>query len=158
MGLEGLIARVVRQDAARIFATSPIRALFEKALNLTEGQYLEADEEYRVCAQRGSNDKARSMPRKMRKRKAADAERDAAIVKTVHGTVHGKTIELDEDLGVAEGPKVKVHVKIVQPGRKWGKGILRTAGALADDPEWDTIMEPIRQDGKLNQRPHVEEE
>ena len=54
------------------------------------------------------------------------------MTKTIHGTVHGKTIELDEDLGVAEGQEVEVQVKIVQP-RKWGEGILRTDGALADD-------------------------
>jgi hypothetical protein len=35
--------------------------------------------------------------------------------KTLHGKVHGKTIELDEDLGVAEGQEVEVQVKIVQP-------------------------------------------
>ena len=35
--------------------------------------------------------------------------------KTLHGKVHGKTIELDEDLGVAEGQDVEVQVKIVPP-------------------------------------------
>jgi len=62
------------------------------------------------------------------------------MTKTIHGKIHGKTIELDEDLGVAEGQEVEVQVTIVQPARKWGDGILRTAGALADDPEWDAIM------------------
>ena len=51
------------------------------------------------------------------------------MTKTLHGKVHGKTIELDEDLGVAEGQEVEVQVRIVQPARKWGEGILRTAGA-----------------------------
>jgi hypothetical protein len=59
--------------------------------------------------------------------------------KTIHGKVHGKTIELDEDLGVAEGQEVEVQVRLFQPARKWGEGILRTAGALADDPHWDAI-------------------
>ncbi len=77
--------------------------------------------------------------------------------KTIHGKTHGKTIELNEDLGVAEGQEVEVQVTIVQPARKWGEGILRTAGALADDPEWDRIMEQIYQDRKLNRRPQVEE-
>jgi hypothetical protein len=62
--------------------------------------------------------------------------------------VHGMTIELDEDLGVAEGQEVEVQVRIVQPARKRGEGILRTAGALADDPEWDAIMEKIHQERK----------
>jgi hypothetical protein len=37
------------------------------------------------------------------------------MTKTIHGKVHGKTIELDEDLGVAEGQEVEVQVRIVQP-------------------------------------------
>ncbi len=80
------------------------------------------------------------------------------MTKTIHGKIHGRTIELDEDLGVAEGQEVEVQVTIVQRARQWGEGILRTAGALADDPEWDTIMEQIYQDRKLNRRPQMEEE
>ncbi len=37
------------------------------------------------------------------------------MTKTLHGRIHGKTIELDEDLGVAEGQEVEVHVTVVQP-------------------------------------------
>jgi hypothetical protein len=70
------------------------------------------------------------------------------MTKTIHGKIHSKTIELDEDLGAAEGQEVEVQVTIVQPARKWGEGILRTAGALADDPEWDTIMEEIHRHRK----------
>jgi hypothetical protein len=70
------------------------------------------------------------------------------MTKTIHGKIHGKTIELDEDLGAAEGQEVEVQVTIVQPARKWGEGILRTAGALADDPEWVTIMEEIHRHRK----------
>src|SRR5262249_19710871 len=41
-----------------------------------------------------------------------------AMTKTVHGRVHnGKTIELDEDLGVAEGQEVEVQVKLISPGQ-----------------------------------------
>ena len=36
------------------------------------------------------------------------------MTKTLHGRVHGKTIELDEDLGVAEGQEVEIQVTIVQ--------------------------------------------
>ena len=80
------------------------------------------------------------------------------MTKTIHGKIHGKTIELDEDLGVAEGQEVEVQVRIVQPARKWGEGILRTAGRCADDPEWDTIMEQIYQDRKRERRPQADEE
>jgi len=78
------------------------------------------------------------------------------MTKTIHGKVHGKTIELDEDLGVAEGQEVEVQVKIVGPVRKWGEGILRTAGALADDPHWDAIMEEIHRARKVERRPQGE--
>ena len=78
------------------------------------------------------------------------------MTKTIHGKVHGKTIELDEDIGVAEGQEVEVQVKIVQPAKKWGGGILRTAGALADDPYWDAIMEEVHQARKVERRPQAE--
>jgi hypothetical protein len=61
-------------------------------------------------------------------------------------TIRGKTIELDEDLGVAEGQEVEVQVRIVEPARKWGEGIWRSAGALADDTEWDAIMKQLYQE------------
>ena len=80
------------------------------------------------------------------------------MVKTVHGIVHGRRIELDEDLGLAEGQEVEVRVKIIQPSRKWGEGILRTAGALADDPHWDAIMAEIHQARKVERRPQMEDE
>jgi hypothetical protein len=78
------------------------------------------------------------------------------MTKTIHGKVHGKIIELEEDLGVAEGQEVEVQVKVVPPTRKWGGGILRTAGALADDTEWDAIMEEIYKARKVERRPQGE--
>ena len=70
------------------------------------------------------------------------------MTKVIHGKVRGKTIELAEDLGLAEGQEVEVQVSILPPARKWGDGILRTAGALADDPYWDGIMEEVYQERK----------
>ena len=80
------------------------------------------------------------------------------MTKTLHGKVHGKTIELDEDLGVAEGQEVEVQIKVISPAEKWGEGILRTAGALADDPYWDAIMEKVHQARKIERRPQTEGE
>ena len=80
------------------------------------------------------------------------------MTKTFHGIVHGRTIELDEDLGVAEGQPVEVQVKVPRPTQAWGGGILRTAGALADDPHWDGIMDEIHQARKLERRPQMDEE
>ena len=57
------------------------------------------------------------------------------MTRTVQGKIHGKTIEPNEDLGVAEGQEIEVQVTIVEPGRKWGEGILRSAGGWVDDPE-----------------------
>lgn len=73
----------------------------------------------------------------------------------IHGRVHGRTIELDDDPGLADGQEVEVEIRIIQPSRKWGDGILRSAGALADDTEWDAIMEEIHQARKLERRPQI---
>jgi hypothetical protein len=82
-----------------------------------------------------------------------DKEEGQAMLKTVHGVVHGRTIELAEELGVAEGQQVEVQVTVIQPSKKWGDGILRTAGALADDPYWDAIMDEVHQARKVERRP-----
>jgi hypothetical protein len=78
------------------------------------------------------------------------------MTKTVHGIVQGKIIELDEDLGVAEGQQVEIQVRTIpKSSRKPGEGLLRTEGALADDDEWDAIMEEIHQSRKLERRSEV---
>ena len=72
--------------------------------------------------------------------------------------VRGKTIELDEDPGVAEGQQVEVQVRTIPKStRKPGEGLLRTEGALADDEEWDAIMEEIYQSRKLERRPRLDD-
>ena len=78
--------------------------------------------------------------------------------KTIYGKVHGRTIEFDQDLGVADGQEVEVQIKIILPARKWGDGILRTAGALADDPDWDAIMEEVHRARQIERRPQMEDE
>jgi hypothetical protein len=80
------------------------------------------------------------------------------MTKTINGKIHGKTIELDEDLGVPDGQEVQVQVTIVPPARKWGEGILRSAGGWVDYPEMDAIMEKIQQERKLERRPQIEDE
>ena len=87
------------------------------------------------------------------------------MTRTVHGIVHGKTIELDEDLGVAHGQKVEVRVKIIEskkslpgPPPGWRPGSTQTvAGALADlaTPEEDRLLEEIYQDRKRERRPGI---
>ena len=80
------------------------------------------------------------------------------MTRTVHGKIHGRTIELAEDLGLADGQDVEVRVEVVPAGKTWGEGILRSAGIMADDPDWDRIMEEIHQARKLPRRPQMEEE
>ena len=82
---------------------------------------------------------------------------DSPMTRTVHGVIRGKTIELDEDLGLAEGQDVEIILKTARTQRTWGEGILRTAGALADDPYWDDIMEQIHQDRKRDRQPQMED-
>lgn len=78
------------------------------------------------------------------------------MTKTIYGKVHGKMIELDEDLGVAEGQEVEIQVKVItKTSQKTGEGFLRTEGALADDEEWDGIMDEIYKARKLDRRPQI---
>ena len=80
------------------------------------------------------------------------------MTRTVHGKIHGKTIELDEDPGLAEGQDVEIILQVARPQRAWGDGIFRTAGALANDPDWDGIMDEIYRDRKRDRRPQMEGE
>ena len=79
------------------------------------------------------------------------------MTKKLHGTVHGRTIELDEDPGVADGQEVELQIQIAT-ARKWGEGILRSAGGWAEYPEMDDIMEKIYQERKLERRPQMDHE
>ena len=89
------------------------------------------------------------------------------MTKTMHGTVHGKTIELDEYPGVAEGQEVEIEIRVVgqkkrppgpppgwQPGRHSG-----TAGLLADSwtDEDDRILEEIYRDRKVESQREIPE-
>jgi hypothetical protein len=77
--------------------------------------------------------------------------------KIIHGVVHGKTIALEEDPGFAEGQPVELTIRTVAPRmeRQPGDGFLRTEGALADDTEWDGILEEIYQARKQERQPEV---
>jgi hypothetical protein len=81
-----------------------------------------------------------------------------AMTKIVQGKINGRTIQLSEDLGLSSGAEVEVQVRVLQPKRNWGEGIRRCAGALADDQDWDAVMEAIHQERKLERRPIPESE
>ncbi len=75
------------------------------------------------------------------------------MTKKLHGKVHGKTIELVEDPGVADGQEVELLIEVVPSAQKWGDGIRRSAGGWVDYPEMDDILEKIYQERKLERRP-----
>ncbi len=81
------------------------------------------------------------------------------MIRSTQGIIHGKTIELVEDLGVAEGQRVEVQVKIIPTGRPWGDGLRRSAGALAE--EWtdddDRILGEIYHERKQDARKEIVE-
>jgi hypothetical protein len=74
------------------------------------------------------------------------------MTKIIHGKINGRTIELNEDPGLTPGEEVEVQVRSIPAERKWGEGLLRCAGALADDLEWDAIMEEIHRERRLERR------
>jgi hypothetical protein len=76
--------------------------------------------------------------------------------KIIEGVVHGRTIELLEDPGVNEGQRVQVVLSVSSSAGAWGAGIRRTAGALADDADWDVIMAEVQSGRKRERRPQME--
>ncbi len=79
------------------------------------------------------------------------------MTKTAYGVVHGRTIELDKDLGVADGQKVEVTIKSIPAKQAWGEGLRRCAGALAQEwsEEDDRILEEIYRDRKRDTRREI---
>ena len=90
------------------------------------------------------------------------------MTKTLHGKVHGKTIELDEDLGVVDGQEVEVGVRMIGPKKKlpgpppgWRPGSTETAaGMMAEHwtEEDDRILEEIHQARRLGRQPRMKDE
>ena len=72
----------------------------------------------------------------------------------IQGIVHGRTIEIGEDLGIPDGQQVEMIVSFAGNKRPWGEGILSAAGALADSwtEEDDLILEEIYRDRKRTSR------
>ncbi len=79
------------------------------------------------------------------------------MTKSIHGRIHGKTIELDEEIGIGDGEEVEVIMKPVKEKRPWGEGIKRSAGALADywTEEDDLILKDIQEDRKRETRREI---
>jgi hypothetical protein len=67
------------------------------------------------------------------------------MIKRVHGIVHGKTIQIEEDIGFSDGRKANPVIEAYQSSpEKRIEELLRCAGALA--VEWtddDKIFDEI---------------
>jgi len=75
--------------------------------------------------------------------------------KIIEGVVHGGNIELLGEPGIGEGQHVQVVLSVSPSEGAWGEGIRRTAGALADDPDWDAIMAEVHQGRKRERRAQI---
>jgi hypothetical protein len=73
------------------------------------------------------------------------------MVKQIQGVIHGKTIELDQDPGMAEGERVDVQVRVsaTRAARPWGEGIRRSAGIAAEVPGFDEAFDRVQRDREL---------
>jgi hypothetical protein len=67
-------------------------------------------------------------------------------------TVTGPTITIPLPAEF-EGKQVEIDIRVVTRKEPWGEGLKRCAGALADDSEWDAIMDEIHLSRKLERRP-----
>ncbi len=70
------------------------------------------------------------------------------MTRTFHGKVHGQTIQIDEDLNIADGEEVVVVVTRTKTPQAWGEGIRRSAGAAASIPDFDDVFAQIETERK----------
>jgi hypothetical protein len=79
------------------------------------------------------------------------------MMRQLQGVIHGKTIELTEDPGVADGQPVEITLKTIPTPRPWGEGLRRCAGAFAGDwtEEDDCILDQIHQERKRDSREDI---
>jgi len=80
------------------------------------------------------------------------------MIRRVHGIVHEKTFEIEEDLGLSAGDKVSIVIEGHQSSQdKRGEGLRRCAGALADNwtEEDDKILDEIYRSRHADSRPEI---
>jgi hypothetical protein len=79
------------------------------------------------------------------------------MAKHFQGVVHGRTVELDQDPGIAEGERVDVMMRVAPPSLPWGEGILRSAGIAVDVPGFEEAFEQVQRDRELATMRNIEE-
>lgn len=71
------------------------------------------------------------------------------MIKSVHGRVHGKHIELDEDLGIPDGQEVELTVRATDREQSQEECIGRWAGiAPEDEAEFNEIFAQLERERK----------
>jgi hypothetical protein len=75
----------------------------------------------------------------------------------VRGVIHGKTIELESPLNVADGETVEVRVRIISKPPRSLEGILKASGAFANDPQSDADFEFLERQRKSSFPRDIEE-
>ena len=75
----------------------------------------------------------------------------------LEGTVHGRTIELGRDPGLAEGQRVELIVRPISPQPQWGEGLRRCAGAWVYTwaEEDDRILEQLQHERHADARTEI---
>ncbi len=71
------------------------------------------------------------------------------MTRSIHGKLRGRTIELAEDMGLADGEDVEVVVTLASPRPASGEGIRRSAGVAVDNPDFDDVFEQIAKERKV---------
>lgn len=80
------------------------------------------------------------------------------MTRIMQGIVHGRTIELEAEIGIPDGEKVQVAIHVTPKAPEpWGEGLRRCAGALAGIPGLDEDMEQIMRERKTARFREVEE-
>lgn len=73
-------------------------------------------------------------------------------MKTLTGVIHGNVIHLHTPPQFAEGSEVEVVIRSSRPHRIPGEGFLNTEGALADDLDWDEIMDEVQRSRRVERQ------
>jgi hypothetical protein len=64
----------------------------------------------------------------------------------IEGVIHGKVIALATDPGLADGQAVRVIVEPLPTPEQQRDAIRRTAGSMANDPDFDAAMAQVEGD------------
>lgn len=68
------------------------------------------------------------------------------MTKTMRGIIHGKTIELLQNPGLEDGYRVEVEIRPLASREEQIAALKRIAGSMADDPEFEAILEQIQRE------------